>query len=139
MDDKCSICLQDIINRDTCVTQCSHQFCIDCLDRWFDRGENSCPMCRQAIQYITHNNETKRIIFNRLNMDRNIRSIRDNPITRSMIDDNVLISRPLYRFMIGSYFILTTMIILPTMLYYDINEDYKNISKAYIECYEGGY
>ncbi len=137
MNEICSICLQDMINKDTCLTQCSHRFCIECLDVWFDRGEHSCPMCRQAIQYITHNNETKRIIFNRLTIDRNVRRIRDNPISRSMINDNVIISRPLYRFMIGSYFILSTFIILPSMLYYEKNKDYLNITKEYIKCYEG--
>ena len=52
MDYQCSICLEDIFNRDTCLTQCNHRYCIDCLDIWFDRGEHSCPMCRQAITKI---------------------------------------------------------------------------------------
>ena len=132
MDFQCSICLEDIFNRDTCLTQCNHRYCIDCLNIWFDRGEHSCPMCRQAIQYITHNNEIKRIIFNRING--NIQRVRNNLIPRSMINGNVIMSRSLYLFMIGSYFFMTTFILLPSILYYETNQDYINISNELIEC-----
>ena len=66
MNVQCSICLQDIININTCVTNCHHRYCVDCLNRWFDRGQSSCPMCRGNVRYITHDNQSHRIIFNRL-------------------------------------------------------------------------
>ena len=49
---ECSICLtNDIIPFNKCITQCSHSFCKGCLDKWFDRGKNTCPMCRKTDNY----------------------------------------------------------------------------------------
>ena len=60
---ECSICLTDSINiLNKCTTQCSHNFCKDCLDKWFDKGKSSCPMCRQTLQYFNYNGENTRII-----------------------------------------------------------------------------
>ena len=60
---ECSICLTDSINiLNKCTTQCSHNFCKGCLDKWFDKGKSSCPMCRQTLQYFNHNGENTRII-----------------------------------------------------------------------------
>jgi len=58
----CSICLQTIEDSLKCTTQCEHQFCKSCLDRWFNAHHLSCPMCRQDIRYITHQGETTRIV-----------------------------------------------------------------------------
>ena len=44
----CSICLKDDLI-DTYITDCSHTFCKICLDNWFQRGNNNCPLCRNAI------------------------------------------------------------------------------------------
>jgi len=46
----CSICLNDdLIDEDTYITDCSHTFCKICLDNWFQRGNNNCPLCRNVI------------------------------------------------------------------------------------------
>ena len=62
MDDQCSVCLTEEIN-DRCQTNCGHGYCKECLDSWFDRGNKSCPLCRQDIQYITHGDETYRVVL----------------------------------------------------------------------------
>ena len=60
---KCSICLtDDIVQSNKCTTQCNHNFCKVCLDTWFDQGKNTCPICRQNIQYFTYNGLSTRII-----------------------------------------------------------------------------
>ena len=63
MNNECAICLtNDIVQLDKCITQCNHNFCKPCLDTWFDRGKNTCPMCRQRIRYFTYNGSSTRII-----------------------------------------------------------------------------
>ena len=64
MEDQCSVCLTEEIN-DRCQTNCGHGYCKECLDSWFDRGNKSCPLCRQDIQYITHGDETYRVVMPR--------------------------------------------------------------------------
>ncbi|KAJ7054921.1 hypothetical protein C8F01DRAFT_1161807 [Mycena amicta] len=52
-DDRCSICLQDIVDR-TVVPVCSHEFCFDCLLVWTDQSRR-CPLCSQAIgEFLIH-------------------------------------------------------------------------------------
>ena len=60
---QCSICFrEEISNDDRCSTNCNHIFCKECLDQWFDLGKSSCPLCRQSIQYFTHQSIENRII-----------------------------------------------------------------------------
>ena len=60
---ECSICLTDnIILLDKCITQCNHHYCKDCLDSWFNNGKDTCPMCRQSLQYFEHNGLHTRVI-----------------------------------------------------------------------------
>jgi hypothetical protein len=73
----CSICLEENIERDNlCKTNCNHAFCKKCIDGWFDRGTDSCPLCRNKIKYFEYKNEKNRIITiekpgqNNLNIER---------------------------------------------------------------------
>ncbi|KAF7290813.1 Ring finger domain protein [Mycena indigotica] len=51
--DRCSICLQDIIDR-TLVPICSHEFCFDCLLLWTDQSRR-CPLCSQSVgDFLIH-------------------------------------------------------------------------------------
>ena len=46
----CSICLEENINNnELCKTNCNHIFCKKCLDDWFNKGKNTCPLCRDNI------------------------------------------------------------------------------------------
>ena len=59
----CSICLKEEIPEDNkCITNCSHNYCKECLDHWFDEGKTSCPICRQKIKYFTHQSSENRIV-----------------------------------------------------------------------------
>ena len=70
MDNSCSICfIQYIPIEQKCITNCNHSFCKSCLDTWFDEGKNSCPICRQVIQYFNYNNQLVRVIFNTRNLN----------------------------------------------------------------------
>ena len=59
----CSICLDDINDSIMCFTNCNHSYCKTCLDKWFDKGNNSCPLCRGQIKYFKYQNETNRVII----------------------------------------------------------------------------
>ena len=58
----CAICYNDLIQKNNCITNCSHQFCKSCLDQWFNKGELSCPLCRSDIEYFNHQNKNIRIV-----------------------------------------------------------------------------
>jgi hypothetical protein len=45
-DCSCSICLIDKIAN--CQTNCRHNFCKSCIEKWME-NKNSCPMCRKNI------------------------------------------------------------------------------------------
>ena len=36
--------------------------CKECLDKWFNIGKSSCPMCRTPIDYFKHLNKDTRVI-----------------------------------------------------------------------------
>ena len=60
---KCSICIENDIEDNTlCSTNCSHQFCKQCLDEWFDQGKITCPMCRSDIKYFDYQGDNTRIV-----------------------------------------------------------------------------
>ncbi|KAF8345142.1 hypothetical protein F5887DRAFT_968262 [Amanita rubescens] len=54
----CSICLQ-VINDQTVIPNCSHEFCFECLLIWTKQSRR-CPLCAQAIgEYLIHNIRSK--------------------------------------------------------------------------------
>ena len=96
---ECSICLtNNIIPFNKCITQCNHNFCKNCLDTWFDKGKNTCPMCRQALQYFNYNGENTRIIS--IEKPRVIPPVNLNNRT-------LTITRNLYTLLLSSNMILT--------------------------------
>ena len=70
----CSICFNNNIdNNSMCYTSCNHNYCKSCLDKWFDKGKNTCPNCRSEIKYFQYNNNKTRIII----LDKNINNFRE--------------------------------------------------------------
>jgi hypothetical protein len=68
---ECPICLTSEIQCNVlCMNNCGHVYCKGCIDNWLDLGKNICPMCRQPIQYIKHNNETYRVVVKQQNASR---------------------------------------------------------------------
>lgn len=88
---KCSICLEEIINKST--TNCNHSFCFDCLNEWLSKNKNTCPICRTQLKnYINNGNNTK-IISIPINSS-NINNIDYDLIHTQLIRDILL--RKLY-------------------------------------------
>ena len=93
---ECSICLvENIMPLDKCITQCNHNYCKNCLDSWFNKGKDTCPMCRQPIHYFSYNGQSTRIISVERPIPRRPVDIRYVTITRglytSLIFSNVLL------------------------------------------------
>ena len=48
--DSCTICMkEELKNEDIYTTDCNHSFCKECLDDWFQGGNQTCPLCRSHI------------------------------------------------------------------------------------------
>ena len=78
----CSICLnEEVEETKQCITNCEHSFCLDCINRWFNQRNTSCPMCRGNITTYELNGEQHHII--RINSNRN--NTNDNNLRINMI------------------------------------------------------
>ena len=61
----CPICINTINKDQLCITNCSHEFCYDCLSRWLSIN-NKCPNCRGIIETFKYKDMINRlyIIYN---------------------------------------------------------------------------
>jgi hypothetical protein len=46
---ECSICYETMGDKNCCVTECGHKFCLKCILAAMDRT-NTCPMCRHVLK-----------------------------------------------------------------------------------------
>ena len=58
----CDICYDTFDNETICRTNCSHQYCKSCLDKWFEKENITCPSCRGEIDYYKMNDTIYKII-----------------------------------------------------------------------------
>ena len=47
-EERCAICLGDIGEKNSCVTECGHTFCLKCLLRAAQEN-TACPLCRNVL------------------------------------------------------------------------------------------
>tara|TARA_B100000424_G_C22675262_1_gene370250 strand:- start:13 stop:522 length:510 start_codon:yes stop_codon:yes gene_type:complete len=59
----CTICFENISFEDNCITNCNHNFCEKCLDGWFKKNKDTCPLCRTKIEYYKCKDETIKLYF----------------------------------------------------------------------------
>ncbi len=59
--DQCSICFEDTIQSNACLTNCNHMFCINCIQTYHKTLHNKtqmpCPMCRTSIVNVTSSSD----------------------------------------------------------------------------------
>lgn len=48
---KCSICIENILDKDKHITKCEHTFHKECIDKWLE-SNNKCPYCRTELTDI---------------------------------------------------------------------------------------
>tara|TARA_Y100001958_G_C21207971_1_gene533921 strand:+ start:774 stop:1175 length:402 start_codon:yes stop_codon:yes gene_type:complete len=86
---ECPICLKDFDNINICITDCNHEFCSICLNKWLDRNRLDCPKCRKNIKYFNLNENTTRII----EINPVITNQNDNQNNNLMVELNQISSR----------------------------------------------
>jgi len=53
IDTECSICFEIPKTVDSCVTNCGHKFCKECLDNWtIHHKKSECPNCRSGLTCV---------------------------------------------------------------------------------------
>lgn len=89
---ECPICFKEINSNQLCITDCNHEFCDICLNKWFDRNRNDCPTCRTIIK----NFKIDDIITKIINVNSNIElTYRLNNVSETManLDINTILDR----------------------------------------------
>lgn len=120
----CSICF-NIINQEI-MTDCNHYFCKECLYNWFNKGHNTCPICRNNInEYKLNNLNNKIIIINKTLLNENVLNY----------IQNIRIKLFLYKIFMFLFFIIYCYsIITNNYLKYDLNLKIDNCNENYQKC-----
>ncbi|KAL3738439.1 hypothetical protein ACJRO7_019903 [Eucalyptus globulus] len=65
-DGGCAVCLSSIEERDEVreLSNCSHAFHRECLDRWVDHNRVTCPLCRSLL-FSPQTGENNKFLFSR--------------------------------------------------------------------------
>ena len=58
----CNVCYNDFHSNEIITTNCGHNYCENCLLTWFRRGNISCHICIQDVDYYIKDNEKNHII-----------------------------------------------------------------------------
>ncbi|KAL7607691.1 brassinosteroid-responsive RING protein 1 [Lactuca sativa] len=72
LEESCAVCLNEFEGDDKirCLINCTHTFHQNCLDRWMDHVQGTCPICRTPIlPYACQDEYNKRLdVVNNLHM-----------------------------------------------------------------------
>lgn len=117
----CTICFENISFEDNCLTNCNHNFCVKCLDEWFKKNKDTCPLCRAKIKYYKCNDETIKLYF--------VNSSNTNP----NID---FYNHLVYRYQSLKRYVCAASFILFIQLYYIFNNaiNYNTLHIKYNNC-----
>jgi hypothetical protein len=95
----CTICMkEELDNEDIYTTNCNHFFCKECLDDWFKRGNQTCPLCRSEIDNYTYKEEKYKLIIHTIETEINTNQtnqinlsdlIINNSFVRNIIKKNI--------------------------------------------------
>ena len=92
----CTICMkEELSEEDIYTTDCNHTFCKECLDDWFKRGNQTCPLCRSHIDSYKYKDKNYKLIIHTIERDTNINQIEstilttNNPFVRSIVKKNI--------------------------------------------------
>ena len=59
-NESCPICLEELEN--PCKTECNHIICKSCIEEWFKKKKDTCPLCRNVIESYHENDERVKVI-----------------------------------------------------------------------------
>ena len=138
----CTICMKEDLNKDEIYhTNCGHEFCKQCLDDWFKRGNQSCPLCRSEINYYKHNDEKYKLIIHKIENDNNDNNDEpenqqqginlNNLIAHNLIIRNVIKTNVRLRFY---GFSITVLFLYILNKYLKISQDIDYLNYSLKEC-----
>lgn len=139
----CTICMkEDLIDEDIYHTNCGHEFCRPCLDDWFQRGNNSCPLCRSKIDIYKYKSENYRLVIheinNGINNEEDLTQINiNNPlILRRIMDTNIIFRGLVKQNAKLRIFLFLTMagFLFTFNSYLSLMANYGELIKEYKEC-----
>lgn len=113
---ECPVCLQEEIDiNNMCITDCDHSICKSCFDKWLDKGERTCPMCRHPIQSYNYQDINYRIVL----------KFTDRPIQPTIRRNVRIINYKIYRMSLIcngiSFASIFVLLGLTSKLYFDYN------------------
>ena len=124
---ECPICFKEMNSNELCITDCNHEFCNVCLNKWLDRNRNDCPKCRKIIKNFKQNDIITKIInvnsnielTNRLNdVSETMENLNINNIS-DRIDSIIKINKKLKYLLLFSGFINISLISTSIFFYVD--------------------
>ena len=129
----CVVCLQEKIEiEQVCYTNCNHNFCKGCLQDWFDRAKNTCPLCRTQLKsYMNQNQETKLITIENItpqtieNVTINGRPVRS--VISELINNNIRLRYMIYMLGLSGILLLT--------FYLGLKNDYEELLRNFNSCH----
>ena len=84
----CVICMKEnITDGELYITDCKHIFCKECLEDWFKRGNQTCPLCRSEIDSYIYKDEKYKLIIHTIERDTSINQIN----LTDLIDQSVVV------------------------------------------------
>ena len=57
-DERCAICLHDVIDDPAMLMPCYHCFCLGCINPWLERNA-TCPLCKRHPTHLIYNIESE--------------------------------------------------------------------------------
>jgi len=122
----CVICFNEIDDEDKCVTNCNHTYCNDCIMSWFNRGNLTCPTCREDVDKFMNNGTVNRLIKIE-DTNRNFVPMIDLQNIRRLRNQNIYL-----KFIIFTNIIYTFYTVYREsnyeLLYYRYKDSYQNCS-----------
>ena len=132
----CSICLEDIIDKNICLLNCNHPFCKKCIDDYLKLNNTNCPNCRQDISSYQFNNINYQLIF--INDEENNNQNQEISLLRNQLHIFNTSNRKLVQY---GYITLASLFYF-VYNYFSINYHYQQLQSNYTnaqtllnECY----
>ena len=119
MNIECPICLT---NTELCTTNCNHNFCLDCLQKWLKK-KKTCPNCRKRIETFTYKNITNRLFYINNLEDPNLNINQLNTILTNNINYRIANKRLLLLIKLIGF---TSVLFMSSTIYLTINCDFEN-------------
>ena len=133
----CTICMkEELKNEDIYTTDCNHSFCKECLDDWFQRGNNSCPLCRSEINTYSYKDEKYKLIIYNISSNENNENINDVQSLENISDINIIyntIVKKLARLRIV-FFITSACFLFTFNSHINLIAKYNELRSEYDDC-----